>query len=120
VRRVIQFSTGNVGRHSLKTIIARPDLELVGVHAASPEKLGRDAAELCGLSETTGILATDNIDALVDLRADCVVFTPQAETRPMEVIDQMSKSFPLAPTSLGARWSGWWHPAMRRTGYETR
>ncbi|HEY4792956.1 MAG TPA: dihydrodipicolinate reductase, partial [Mycobacterium sp.] len=40
MRRVIQFSTGNVGRHSLRAIIARPDLELVGVHAASSEKIG--------------------------------------------------------------------------------
>ena len=49
MRRVIQFSTGNVGQHSLRAIIGRPDLELVGVHAASPNKIGRDAAELCGL-----------------------------------------------------------------------
>lgn len=54
MRRVVQFSTGNVGRHSLRTLIGRPDLELVGVHAAGPEKIGRDAAELCGLSEPTG------------------------------------------------------------------
>ena len=33
MRRVIQFSTGNVGRHALRTIIGRPDLELFGVHA---------------------------------------------------------------------------------------
>lgn len=32
--------TGNVGQHSLRTIIGRPDLELVGVHAASPNKIG--------------------------------------------------------------------------------
>ena len=47
MRRVVQFSTGNVGQHSLKAIIGRPDLELVGLHAASPNKIGRDAAELC-------------------------------------------------------------------------
>lgn len=49
MRRVVQFSTGNVGVHSLRAIIGRPDLELVGVHAATPAKVGRDAAELCGL-----------------------------------------------------------------------
>ncbi len=58
--------------------------ELVGVHATSPSKVGRDAAELCGLSEPTGIIATDNIDALVDLAADAVVYTSQGETRPRE------------------------------------
>jgi 2,4-diaminopentanoate dehydrogenase len=41
MRRVVQFSTGNVGRHSLQAIIGRPDLELVGVHAASANKIGR-------------------------------------------------------------------------------
>jgi 2,4-diaminopentanoate dehydrogenase len=91
VRRVIQFSTGNVGRHSLQTLIQRPDYELVGVHANSPSKVGRDAAELCGLTEPTGIIATDDIDALIALGADCVVYTSQGETRPLEAIEQMSK-----------------------------
>lgn len=91
MRRVVQFSTGNVGQHSLKTIIGRPDLELVGVHAASPSKIGRDAAELCGLTEPTGIIATDDIDALIAMKPDCVVYTAQAETRPMEAIEQLSK-----------------------------
>ncbi|OBJ50122.1 dihydrodipicolinate reductase [Mycobacterium sp. 1423905.2] len=91
MRRVVQFSTGNVGQHSLRAIIGRPDLELVGVHAATPEKIGRDAAELCGLSTPTGVLATDDIDALIALRPECVVYTAQGETRPMETIEQMSR-----------------------------
>lgn len=91
MRRVVQFSTGNVGKHSLKAIIGRPDLELVGVHAASPSKIGRDAAELCGSAEPTGVIATDDIDALIALKPDCVVYTALGETRPMEAIEQMSK-----------------------------
>lgn len=91
MRKVVQFSTGNVGRHSLKAIIGRPDLQLVGVHAASPEKIGCDAAELCGLDEPTGIVATDDIDALIALNPDCVVYTALGETRPMEAIEQISK-----------------------------
>ena len=91
MRRIVQFSTGNVGRHSLQAIIGRPDLELVGVHAANPDKIGRDAAELCGLSEPTGVIATDDIDALIALKPGCVVYTALGETRPMEAIDQMSK-----------------------------
>lgn len=89
-RRIIQFSTGNVGVHALRTIIARPDLELVGVHAASPGKIGRDAADLCGLDQPTGIVATDDLDALIALRADCVVYTSQAETRPKEAIAEIT------------------------------
>lgn len=90
-RRVIQFSTGNVGRHALRSIIERPDLELVGVHASGPDKLGRDAADLCGLHASTGITATDDLDALVALGADCVVYTSQAETRPHEALDQITR-----------------------------
>ncbi|WP_319455629.1 MULTISPECIES: dihydrodipicolinate reductase [unclassified Mycobacterium] len=90
MRRVVQVSTGNVGRHSLRALIGRPDLELVGVHAASPNKIGHDAAELCGLTDPSGIIATDDIDALIALRPDCVVYTAQGETRPMEALEQMS------------------------------
>lgn len=91
MRRVVQFSTGNVGQHSLRALIGRPDLELVGVHAANPDKVGRDAAELCGLTEPTGIVATDDLDALIALKPDCVVYTALGETRPMEAIEQMAR-----------------------------
>ena len=91
MRKVVQFSTGNVGRHSLRAIIGRKDLQLVGVHAANPDKIGRDATELCGLDEPTGVIATDDIDALIALEPDCVVYTAQGETRPIEAIEQMSK-----------------------------
>ncbi|MBB2990869.1 hypothetical protein FHR72_002342 [Mycolicibacterium iranicum] len=91
MRRVVQFSTGNVGRHSLRAIIGRPDLELVGVHASGAEKIGRDAADLCGLTDPTGIIATDDLDALIALKPDCVVYTALGETRPMEAIEQMSR-----------------------------
>ncbi|MGE2727345.1 dihydrodipicolinate reductase [Mycolicibacterium pulveris] len=91
MRRVVQFSTGNVGQHSLPALIGRPDLELVGVHAASPDKIGMDAAQLCGRSEPTGVIATDDIDALIALKPDCVVYTALGETRPMEAIEQMAK-----------------------------
>jgi hypothetical protein len=89
-RRVVQFSTGNVGRHALRAVIERPDLELVGVHASGPDKVGRDAADLCGLTSRTGIVATNDIEALLDLHADCVVYTSQAETRPNEAIAEIS------------------------------
>jgi len=101
MRRIIQFSTGNVGVHALRSIIERPDLELVGVHANSPDKIGRDAAELCGLAARTGITATDDIDALVALDADCMVYTSQAETRPTEAIDEISRFLKAGTNVVG-------------------
>lgn len=89
--RVIQWGTGNVGFHSLRHVIRHPDLELVGVHAHSPDKIGKDAARLCGLDEDTGIVATSDVDALLALGADAVVYTVKAETRPQEVITELER-----------------------------
>lgn len=91
MRRVVQFSTGNVGRHALRALIGRPDLELVGLHASGPDKIGRDAAELCGWDTASGVVATGDIDELIDLRPDCVVYTALAETRPIEAIEQLCR-----------------------------
>ncbi len=73
--RIVQWTTGNVGREALATILSHPQMELVGVFAHDPAKVGRDASELCGLDEPTGVLATADVDALLALRPDCVVFT---------------------------------------------
>jgi hypothetical protein len=73
--RVVQWTTGNVGRQSVQTIVAHPDLELVGCYAWSADKVGRDAGELCGIAPT-GVLATNDVDALLALNPDCVVYNP--------------------------------------------
>jgi len=91
VRRVIQWSTGNVGFHSLRHIIGHPEFELVGVHAHAPDKIGKDAAALCGLPEDTGIVATNDADALLALDADVVVYTVKGETRPHEVVPELER-----------------------------
>lgn len=74
--RVLQWTTGNIGRRSLHAILARPDLELAGVFAFGADKVGRDAAELCGWSEPTGVLATDDVAALLATGADACVYNP--------------------------------------------
>ena len=89
--RVIQWSTGNVGFHSLRHLIRHPELELVGVHAHSPNKIGVDAAALCGLSGETGVIATNDVDSLLGLDADVVVYTVKGETRPQEVVPELER-----------------------------
>ena len=74
--RVIQWTTGNIGRRSLHAIIARPDLELVGVYAHGADKVGVDAAELCDWPTPTGVLATNDIEALVALAPDACCYNP--------------------------------------------
>jgi 4-hydroxy-tetrahydrodipicolinate reductase len=74
--RVIQWTTGNIGTRSLHAIATRPDMELVGVYAHSPDKVGQDAATLGGLPSPTGIVATSDVDALLALRPDACVYNP--------------------------------------------
>jgi hypothetical protein len=73
--RVVQWTTGNVGKRSVAAIAANPGLELVGCYAWSAAKVGCDVGELCGLAPL-GVTATDDIDALLALRPDCVVYNP--------------------------------------------
>ena len=73
--RVVQWTTGHVGREAVKGILRHPELELVGCYAWSAEKEGRDVGELCGVP-TVGVRATRDIDRLLALKPDCVCYTP--------------------------------------------
>lgn len=75
IHRVVQWTTGNVGKSSVKAIVANPTLDLVGCYAWSPDKAGRDVGELCGI-EPLNVKATNDIDALLALKPDCVVYNP--------------------------------------------
>jgi hypothetical protein len=80
--RVIQWGTGNVGRHALRGIITRPDFELVGVKVYSEDKAGRDAGELVGLA-ATGVVTTTSVDQILALDADCVNYNALGTTEDM-------------------------------------
>jgi len=70
--RVVQWATGNIGTRSLRAVIQHPTLDLAGVWVHAPDKAGRDAGDLCGLGPT-GVLATNDIDDIAALDADCVL-----------------------------------------------
>lgn len=74
--RVVQWTTGNISREAVKGILERPNLELVGAYAYSSEKVGKDLGELCGLDRTLGVQATNDIDELIALKPDCVLYMP--------------------------------------------
>jgi hypothetical protein len=75
--RVIQWATGNLGRAAIEGIVSHPDLELVGVWVHSAEKVGKDAGELAERPDlTTGIKANNDIDALIALVPDCILYSP--------------------------------------------
>jgi len=73
--RIVQWTTGNVGRRSVRALVSNPAFELVGCYAWSPDKVGEDVGGLCGI-EPIGVTATNDVDALLALRPDCVVYNP--------------------------------------------
>ncbi len=73
--RVVQWTTGNVGKRSVVGISEHPGLELVGCYAWSPDKVGTDVGVLCGLGPL-GVEASDDVEALLALAPDCVVYNP--------------------------------------------
>ncbi len=83
--RVIQWATGTVGIHAVPAIAAHPDLELVGLWVHSDSKAGRDAGEICGV-DPVGVIATQDVAALLATDADCICYTANSDLRPDEVI----------------------------------
>jgi 2,4-diaminopentanoate dehydrogenase len=77
--RVIQWATGITGMMSLRHVVGRPDLDLVGVKVYDPAKSGVDAGTLCGVDEV-GVIATDDRQSLIDADADVVLYMGKVET----------------------------------------
>ena len=73
--RVIQWATGLVGQEAIKGVVAHPELELVGAWVHSPEKVGRDVGELCGIGPL-GVAASGDLEEICAIDADCVVYAP--------------------------------------------
>lgn len=73
--RVIQWMTGDVGQVGLRHFADNPVFDLVGVLVHSPDKVGMDAGQIAGIAPT-GIVATDDAEAVLALEADCVFYTP--------------------------------------------
>ena len=74
--RVAVWTTGNVVRQAVRAIEARADLDLVGAYAWSPEKAGVDVGRLCGLDRDLGVTATGDVDELLALGPDVVLYAP--------------------------------------------
>src|ERR1700684_2607847 len=73
--RVVQWATGNIGARALRGVIEHPELTLAGVYVTSPAKAGKDAGDLCGRA-ATGFAATNDIDEIIALKPDCVLYMP--------------------------------------------
>ena len=120
--RVILWGPGSIGSELLTAIIDhRDDLEIVGVTVYSDAKNGVDAGTLVG-RDPIGVAATTDVDEIVALDADCVIYTPRNGD-----LDEVCRCWPAArtsppPSSCSIRpgcptptGSGWRRPAARAT-----
>ena len=73
--RVIQWASGGVGRAAMEGVLAHPDLDLVGCWVHSTEKDGVDLGTLLE-RPPLGVRATTDVEALLELDADCVIYSP--------------------------------------------
>lgn len=78
--RVVVWSTGGIGSIAIRAVDRRPDLELVGVWVHSATKVGKDAGELA-TGEPIGVTASNDVEALIGLRPDCVVYAASGPER---------------------------------------
>ena len=101
--RVVQWATGNIGSRSLRAVVEHPRLSLVGLWVSTPEKVGRDAGSLCGLG-TIGINATGDLDEILALRPDCVLYMQQGSD--VDVLCALLESGANVVTTAG----GFHHP----------
>ena len=85
--KVAAIGTGNVGKHALTQLIVDPRFELTGVWVSSEAKAGKDAAELAGLDDSTGIKATTDLEAILATEPECVVYTAMADNRLVEALE---------------------------------
>ena len=79
--RVAHIGTGNVGRLALTGLTTNPQFELTGVWVSSDAKVGKDAGVLAGLDVSTGITATNDLEALLLTEPDCAVYCAMADNR---------------------------------------
>ena len=73
--KTIQWATGVVGGSCVKSVLRHPKLDLVGVKVYDEAKVGVDAGALVG-APSTGVIATQSVDEILSLEADCVLYCP--------------------------------------------
>jgi 4-hydroxy-tetrahydrodipicolinate reductase len=91
--RVIQWGVGYTGESSLRYVVGNHKLELVGIKCFTEAKEGRTAFELCGHGPTDGVRATRNVDQLLALDADCVLFMPRDLLMDPSVPDSLAETW---------------------------
>ena len=100
--KVAAIGTGNVGRHALTQLITDPRFELTAVWVSSDSKAGKDAAELVGLRDSTGIIATTDLDAVLATQPECAVYTALADNRLPDALEDYRRILAAGVNVVGS------------------
>ena len=100
--RVALIGTGNVGKPALVQLINDSRFELTGVWVSSEAKAGKDAAELAGLDGSTGITATNDLDAVLATNPECAVYTALADNRLPEALEDYRRILSAGVNVVGS------------------
>ena len=100
--RVAQIGTGNVGVHALRALITNPDFDLTGVWVSSESKVGKDAGELAGLHDSTGISASTDLDEILASKPQCAVYTAMADNRLPEALEDYRRILAAGVNVVGS------------------
>jgi hypothetical protein len=79
-----------MGATAIRSTVAFPGLELVGVVTSSESKRGRDAATLAGLGADTGVFAMTDVDAAL-AACDAVAYMASGDIRPDEAVADIER-----------------------------
>lgn len=117
--KVAVVSTGNIGSAAIRSIVRRPDLELVAVWVHSDTKVGQDAGTLVGLPPI-GLPTTGDLSAVIAANPDCAVYAatgPDLDAVAVPHYEQLLRAGVDVVTTAtpGLVFPAGWDPARRRT-----
>ena len=69
---------------------------------SSEAKAGKDAAELAGLDDSTGITATTDLDAVLAAKPECAVYTAMADNRLPEALEDYRRILAAGVNVVGS------------------
>jgi hypothetical protein len=110
-KRVVVWGTGFVGRMVIPEIVRHPLFDLGGVGVSAPDKVGRDAGDICGIAPV-GITATDDVDALIALRPDALVHYGPTAAHAGDNIDLIARFLRAGIDVCSTAMTPWVWPAM--------
>ena len=86
----------------MSALITNPEFELTGVWVSSDAKAGKDAAELVGLADSTGVKATKDLEAVLAAEPQCAVYTRMADNRLPEALEDYRRILAAGVNVVGS------------------